>query len=142
MTIDQLSVFVENRSGTLFEITEALSGAGIGIIAFTVADTSEFGVLRLIVDSPKKALAVLKLEGFIASITPVIGIKMDDSPGSLSTILSALSKASLSIEYIYAFVAKKENSAFSIIRVEDNEKAIAILADAGFKTVAQKELEI
>ena len=131
MIIDQISVFAENRKGSLAEITEMLAEADIDLKAFTVADTTSFGVLRLIVDSPKKALSVLQLNECIASITPVVSVQMDDTPGSLSKILRLLENAGIEVEYMYAFVAQKENTAYVNFRVEDAEKAEAILYEAG-----------
>ena len=131
MIIDQISVFAENRKGSLAEITEMLAEANIDLKAFTVADTTNFGVLRLLVDAPKKALAVLKLNGCIASITPVVSVKMDDQPGSLSKILRLFENAEIEVEYMYAFVAQKENTAYVNFRVEDAEKAVAMLKESG-----------
>ena len=136
MIIDQLSVFVENKPGALTEITEMLAEAEIDLEAFTIADTSEFGVLRLIVDAPKKALSVLKMNGFIASLTPVVAVCIEDEPGSLAKILKTLSNEGISIEYMYAFVSREEGSAYVIFRVEDNDKAIHILNNSGLVSAA------
>jgi len=133
MIIDQLSVFSENRAGTLADITEQLAEAEIDIKALTIADTAEFGILRFIVDSPKKALAVLKLNGFVAQITPVIALKMKNSPGSLAEIAKTLGDAGISIEYLYASVALDVGSAFVILRVEDMNAASALLAGKRFE---------
>ncbi|MDR3305277.1 MAG: ACT domain-containing protein [Clostridiales Family XIII bacterium] len=136
MLIDQISIFAENKPGTLAEITAMLAEASIDIEAFTIADTSEFGILRLIVDAPKKALAVLKLGGWVATLTPVIAVKMDDQPGSLSKILKMFAEAGVSIEYLYAFVAREAGYAYVIFRVEDAPKAVAILEASGVVTAA------
>ena len=133
MIIEQLSIFSENKAGMLADITELLAEADIDIEALTIADTAEFGVLRLIVDAPKKALAVLKLGGFIASLTPVIALRMSNAPGSLAEIVKTLAAADISIEYIYAFVAREEGNAFVILRVEDRDAAASLLADKGFE---------
>ena len=133
MIIDQLSVFSENRAGMLADITAMLAEAEIDIEALTIADTAEFGVLRFIVDAPKKALAVLKLEGFVASLTPVIALKMDNTPGSLAKIARTLADESVSIEYLYACVAQETNTAFVILRVEDNEATVALLTKNGYE---------
>ena len=137
MILDQLSVFSENKAGMLAEITSLLAEADIDIEALTIADTAEFGVLRLVVDSPKKALSVLKLGGFPAALTPVIALRMKNEPGSLAKIAITLADADISVEYLYACVAREENSAFVILRVEDTEAAAALLKEKGY--VAFKE---
>ena len=133
MIIDQLSVFSENRAGMLADITAMLAEAGIDIEALTIADTAEFGVLRFIVDAPKKALSVLKVGGFVASLTPVIALKMDNTPGSLAKIAKTLGDANISIEYLYACVTREIDSAFVILRVENNETAVALLTANGYE---------
>ena len=135
MIIDQLSVFSENKAGMLADITGLLAEADIDIEALTIADTMEFGVLRLIVDAPKKAIAVLKLGGFVASLTPVIALKMPNAPGSLSRIVRTLADEGMSVEYLYASVAREIDSAFVILRVEDNEGAVALLTEHGFEAL-------
>ena len=135
MIIDQLSVFSENKAGMLADITSLLAEAEIDIEALTIADTTEFGILRLIVDSPKKAISVLKLGGFVASLTPVIALKMPNAPGSLARIVRTLADAGMSIEYLYASIAREIDSAFVILRVEDREAAVALLAESGFEAL-------
>ena len=137
MIIDQLSVFSENKAGMLADITAKLAEAEIDIEALTIADTAEFGVLRFIVDSPKKALAVLKLEGFVASLTPVIALKMDNTPGSLARIAKLLGEADISIEYLYACVARDIDTAFVILRVEDTDAAVALFKENGYEAYIQ-----
>jgi len=133
MIIDQLSVFSENRAGMLADITAMLAEADIDIEALTIAETAEFGVLRFIVDAPKKALSVLKLEGFVASLTPVIALNMENKPGSLARIARTLGDANISIEYLYASVAIKAGGAFVILRVEDTEGAAVLLEKSGYE---------
>ena len=133
MIIDQLSVFSENRAGMLADITGLLAEAEIDIEALTIADTAEFGIFRFIVDAPKKALSVLKLEGFVASLTPVIALYMENRPGSLARIARTLADAEISIEYLYACVGREADSAFVIIRVEDIEAAVELLEAHGYE---------
>ena len=133
MIIDQLSVFSENRAGTLADITALLAEAEIDIEALSIAETAEFGILRFIVDSPKKALSVLKLEGYVASLTPVIALRMGNTPGSLAKIARTLGDAEISIEYLYACVAQEIGSAFVILRVENTEEAVALLTESGYE---------
>ena len=133
MIIDQLSVFCENKAGMLAEIAENLADAGIDIEALTIADTTDFGVLRFIVDSPKKALSILKMNGFAAQVTPVIALRMKNEPGSLARIVRALADEGISIEYLYACVAGDSDSAFVILRVEDMENAKTALTEKGYE---------
>ena len=133
MIMDQLSVFSENRTGMLGEITSLLAGADIDIEALTIADTLEYGVLRFLVDAPKKAMTVLKMGGFVATLTPVIALKMPNRPGALNDIVQTLADAGVSIEYLYACVAREEGSAFAILRVEDIDAAVALLSGKGYE---------
>jgi hypothetical protein len=140
MTIDQISVFVENKTGKLVEIIEALGSANIDLRALSIADTSDFGILRLIVNQPEKALEVLRAAECVVSVTQVIAVKVDDTPGGLAKVLRILSDAGISIEYIYAFVAHEEGRAFVILRVEDNEGAIKILTEKGVSIAGKNEI--
>jgi len=133
LILDQLSVFSENKAGMLADIMDHLAEAGINVKALAIADTSEFGVLRFIVDAPKKALTVLKLGGFVASLTPVIAVKMNHEPGSLARIARALANADVSIEYLYACVANEVDTAFAILRVENNDVAVKLLTEKGYE---------
>jgi hypothetical protein len=131
MTIlDQISVFVENKPGALSEITASLAEADINLKAFTIADKSEFGVLRFLSDSPTQALALLKRNGWVASKTPVISVKMANKPGSLAKILKIFADADVQVEYMYAFLAQEEGQAYVVFRVEEPETAIKLLAAA------------
>lgn len=127
MVIKQLSVFVENQPGRLAEITDALCKKDIDIRALSIADTTNFGILRLIVNHPSRAETALKEQGFTVSQTDVIGVGVVDQPGGLATALSVLNQAGIAVEYMYAFVSKAEKTAYVILRVEDNEQAEKIL---------------
>ncbi|MDR0441502.1 MAG: ACT domain-containing protein [Candidatus Accumulibacter sp.] len=132
MTIlDQISVFVENKPGALSEITASLAEAGIDLKAFTIADKAEFGVLRFLADSPTQALALLKRNGWVASKTPVISVKMANRPGSLAKILKIFADADVQVEYMYAFLAQEEGQAYVVFRVEEPESAAKLLETAG-----------
>ena len=135
MTLDQISVFVENKPGALADVTALLAGADVDFKAFTVADTTEFGVLRFIADAPKKALALLKLNGWVASLTPVVAVKMSDEPGSLAKILKVFSERGIQVEYMYAFVAQEKGRAYVVFRVADPVGASALLEASGFETL-------
>ena len=133
MTIYQISVFVENKSGKLSEITGVLAGAGIDIRALSIADTTDFGVLRLIVSEPDRALAVLRAAGLTVSRTEVVGVCLADKPGSLHRVLETLSQAAIAVEYAYAFLGSEQGSAYVILRVEDNAKAADVLRANGIE---------
>ena len=132
MILEQISVFVENRVGAVADITQTLAEAEIDIKALTLADTGDFGVMRLIVDSPKKALAVLKLNETIASLTPVVVSSMGNEPGSLAKIVRSIADAGIILEYIYAFVAREAGTAYAVIRVANADEGNAALLKAGY----------
>ena len=131
MLISQISVFVENKPGRLSEITGYLAEAGIDIRAFSIADTTDFGILRLIVSDPEKAAAVLKDNGITVSKTQVVAVKIHDTPGALHDILVTLHKAGISVEYAYAFITRSRDDAYVILRIENLQEAIEILQKAG-----------
>lgn len=135
MIINQLSVFVENKRGRLAEITKVLMENQIDIRALSIADTKEFGILRLIVNDPVKAALVLKEEGFTVSLTKVIGIGIEDKPGGLFRAMEILRDGEISVEYMYAFISRSEQTAYVILRVADNDKAIELLSQGGFAIV-------
>ena len=141
MAVRQLSVFLENRTGTLCEVTQALSDNGIDVRAITLADTVEFGILRLIVSDPVKAEEVLRAHHFTVSITEVIAISIEDEPGGLSKALRVLSDAQISVEYMYAFLGGKDvDHAYMIFRVQDHKAAAAALGARGIRCVDQDEI--
>lgn len=127
MLIKQISIFLENKSGRLAEVTEILGQNNIDISALSIADTTDFGILRLIVNNPDKAQKVLKDNEFTVSSTNVIAIAVEDKPGGLSKALSVLDKNGIGIEYMYAFVGKTSEQALVIIRVDEADKAIDVL---------------
>ena len=131
MKIFQVSVFAENKEGRLADITGVLAKNGINIRALSIADTTHFGILRLIVDDPYKAEKVFTDNGFTVSLTNVIAIEIPDVPGGLSKALKILSDNNISVEYMYAFNSYIEGKAFVIIRVEESEKAIEVLLNNG-----------
>jgi hypothetical protein len=125
MIIKQLSVFLENKSGRLTEVTEAIASANINISAFSIADSDDYGVLRLILNKPEEAEKILKAKNFSVSITDVVGLVVPNEPGGLHRALSILSAEGISVEYMYAFALS--NSATVIIRTESIEQTISIL---------------
>lgn len=140
MTVKQISVFVENKIGGLADITDVLAKAGVNIRALSIADTSDFGILRLIVDDVFAAGNALKENGNIYSINDVLAVAGDDKPGSIARIVSALAQEGIGMEYAYAFFAKKENLAYMIVRVEEMEKAKKIFAEKGIHVASEEEI--
>ena len=131
MIIKQISIFVENKAGRLAEITEAIAAAGIDIRALSIADTTDFGILRLIVDKPEAAVLTLKEAGLTVSITNVIAVGIDDTPGAFSVPMRALADAGIDVEYMYAFISRDTQKAYVILRVADNDVAAKALSDKG-----------
>ena len=131
MIIKQISVFLENKAGRLAQITEILAESGIDIRALSIADTTNFGILRLIVNNPTLAEAKLRENGLTVSLTDVIAVEISDKPGGLATALRSLNGANIGVEYMYAFIGTPHQRAFVILRVEDNEAAIKVLTDNG-----------
>jgi hypothetical protein len=136
MLVKQISVFLENKSGRLAEVTKILGENNIDISALSIADTTDFGILRLIVNKPENAENVLKENGFTVSCTSVIAIAVEDKPGGLSIALEVLNQEAIGIEYMYAFVGKASNDALVILRVEDPEKAVKSLENKKIKVLA------
>jgi len=141
MFVKQISVFMENRAGRLEEITGILAKSNVNIRALSLADTSDFGILRLIVDNPGRTAQILKKEGFTVRENEVIALEVEDKPGGLHEILTLFSRAGISIEYMYAFLERRhENKAVLIIRVEAAAKAVKTLEDAGKHLLAAEEI--
>jgi hypothetical protein len=141
MTVDQISVFIENRLGTLAELTEIVGGAGIDLRALSLADTADFGVLRLIVDNPGKAVELLRAAGFTLSMTKVLAVPIDDAPGGLAKVLRILADEKISVEYSYAFITRRQGKAYVVLRVENNELAGGVLARKGIITADENIFE-
>jgi hypothetical protein len=140
MVIDQVSVFVENKQGALKDILDVVADAAIDIRAISIADTTDFGILRMIVSDPVKALDLLRGKGITVSMTEVTGCKLPDKPGALRDILSVLHDKGISVEYIYAFVTRRAEDAYVILRVEDNGAAQQALLAAGFTLADPKDI--
>lgn len=140
MKIQQLSIFVENKSGRLAEITEALAGSNIDIRAMSVADTSDFGILRLIVDKPEEAVAAFQNAGMTVSLTSVIAIGVHDRPGEFAKAVRLLADNGIDVEYIYAFISREKGKAFVILRVNEEDKAIDILKANGIDLLTAEEI--
>lgn len=140
MLVKQISIFLENKSGRLAEVTRTLGENDIDISALSIADTTDFGILRLIVNKPEKTERILKENGFMVSCTDVIAIGVEDKPGGLAAALEILGLESIGIEYMYAFVSKKEDEALVILRVEDPEKATKVLRNKGISVLSSSQV--
>ena len=138
MTVRQISVFLENRPGALHEFTQLLEAHNIDLRALSLAESEDFGIVRVIVDDPLRASQVLKEEGYVSSMTKVLAVEIEDKPGALVGILNVLGEKKINLEYMYAFLAKKANSAFVVFRVADNDEAIRVLSESGIHTVSQE----
>lgn len=141
MAIRQLTVFVENRQGTIVSVTETLSKHNINIRALSIAETEDFGILRLIVNDEAAAVKALEEEGCLIKITEVVGVKIGDAPGKLTAALKVLDNANVNVEYLYAFMARTEKHAYVVLRVEDNDAAENILVNAGFHLITNADIE-
>ncbi len=140
MSIKQISVFVENRPGSMCAMTAILAEHNIDMRALSLAETKDFGIVRIIVDDVFDAATVLKDAGYVHSLTPVLGVSIPDTPGGLNKVLQVLADANINIEYMYAFLGGKGTHAYMIFRVEDDATAAAALRAQGIETVDQEEI--
>jgi len=135
MQAQQISIFLENKAGRLSEVTRILSDAGVNIRALSLADTSDFGVLRLIVDDNEKAENTLKQDGFTVKTTPVVAALVNDRPGGLHGILDLLTRNGINVEYMYAFVQQSGDNAVMIFRFDKLDEAARILSENGVEII-------
>ncbi len=140
MSVKQISVFLENKPGSLCHMTKVLADSGIDMRAFSLAEASDFGIARIIVDDVYATTTVLRDAGFIHSVSKVLAVALSDTPGGLHQALAALEAAKVNIEYMYAFLGGKENSAYMIFRVTDVKAAALALNTAKVRLVEQEEL--
>ena len=140
MAIKQLSIFVENKEGKLAQITELLTQSEIDIRAMSIADTQDFGILRLIVSDARKAAAVLSENDCVVHVTDVIGVAVEDKPGGLAKVVRLLSDNNINIEYMYAFITVSKKYAYVVFRVEDNDKAAALLEAENIRLVTEEDI--
>ncbi len=140
MRVSQLSVFIENKSGRLADVTRTLADANINIRALSIADTIDYGLLRLIVNDPIAAKEAITKAGFTVALTEVLAIEVSDKPGGLANIIDILAEAGLNIEYMYAFVGRSGENAIVIFRIEKVDEAIAALQQKGVRILSGEEL--
>ena len=135
MIIKQISIFMENTTGRLADITALLARAGINLRAISIADTTDFGILRMVADQPDEAVKLLKESGFTARETDVIGVEVPDHPGALARIMALFRNEGVSIEYLYASLEHKANKAVIVLKVDDIAAGMAMLEKHGFATI-------
>ncbi|UCB47419.1 MAG: ACT domain-containing protein [Spirochaetota bacterium] len=140
MKIKQVSIFLENRAGRILEITEVLGQNKINIRALSLADTSDFGILRMIVDDATRTMNVLKDKGFIVKESWVVAVEVPDKPGGLASVLRILGKKDINVEYMYAFFEKPQDKALLIFRFEDPDEAVRILQENGIEVSGKQKL--
>ena len=140
MAIKQLTVFIQNKKGTVVSVTDILSQNNINIRALSIAETQDFGILRLIVNDETAAERVLTENGYLIKVIDVVGVKIGDAPGKLTAALNVLDKANINVDYLYAFMARTEKHAYVVLRVEDNDIAEQILTEAGFKMISEADI--
>ena len=140
MKIKQLSIFLQNRMGSLSKPLEVLTVADVNIRAMCMADTSEFGILRLVVDNPEKGKDALEENGFLVKITEIIGVEMNDTPGGLTSVLKVIKDNEIDLEYLYAFTHEKEGKAILLLHSDDIDRLISVLKDSDITVVQSNEV--
>ena len=141
MSLKQLTIFVENKQGSLVDITDTLAQKNVNLRALSIADTQDFGLLRLIVNDNDTALSALSDKGYVLKVTEVVGVKIGDAPGKLSKALSVLAEAGVNVEYLYAFMARTEKHAYVVLRPTDNAAAETALEAAGFHMITDADID-
>lgn len=142
MALKQVSIFLENKQGRLWKSLNILKKENIDIRALSIADTSDFGILRMIVSDPAKAKEALENEKFAVSLAEVLAIEVDDQPGGLESALNLLNENNINVEYIYAFVEKKTSKALVVLRTENNDEALTLLKNKGFSVIEDEAYTI
>ncbi len=140
MAIKQLTVFVPNRKGTIVAVTDILAKNNINMRALSIAETQDFGILRLIVNDEQAAEKVLEEQGYLIKVVEVVGVKINDEPGKLTSALDVLDKKDINVEYLYAFMARTEKHAYVVLRVENNQVAEAALEESGFHLITEADI--
>ncbi len=140
MKLNQLSVFLENKPGRLSEPCKVLADAGVNILTISLADTEQFGILRLIVPDWQKAREALEKAQCVVNVTEVVAVEVEDKPGGLQNVLQAMEEARLNIEYMYAFTFRRENKAIIVFRFEDPNTAVKLLQQKGLKILSSEEV--
>jgi hypothetical protein len=140
MLIKQISIFIPNKKGSLSQLTDILIAHNIDIRAIAVFDTAEFGILRIVVDDPDRAVEILNEEGVVAKVSKVIAVEPEDKPGSLNEIFAILKDADINIDYIYSFIMRKKEMPYIVLKVDEQEKAVEVLTAAGINVINKEEI--
>jgi hypothetical protein len=140
MLIKQISIFIPNKKGSLSQLTDILIAHNIDIRAIAVFDTAEFGILRIVVDDPDRAVEILNEEGVIAKVSKVIAVEPEDKPGSLNEIFTILKDADVNIDYIYSFIMRKKEMPYIVMKVDEQEKAVEVLTSKGINVINKEEI--
>ena len=140
MAIKQLTIFVENKKGSMVHVTDVLSQNNVNIRALSIAETQDFGILRLIVNDEETAMKALAENDYLVKSIDVVGVKIGDQPGKLTAALDVLDKAQINVEYLYAFMTRTEKHAYVVLRVEDNDAAEKALTEAGFWMITEADI--
>ena len=140
MKLIQISVFLENKKGRLSEVCSLLGSEGINIRALTIAESEDFGVLRMVVDKPDETLSLLKKNSFVANLTEIVAVEVEDKPGGLSDVLKILCAKEINVEYMYGFIEKHSDKALLVFRFENNDQAIEVLKSNNIKIVNKDDV--
>jgi hypothetical protein len=140
MAIKQITVFVQNQKGTVVSVTDILSKSNVNLRALSIAETQDFGILRLIVNDEGTARRVLEENGYLIKVIDVVGVKIGDAPGKLSYVLRTLDDAGINLEYLYAFMARTQKHAYVVLRVENNAQTEAVLESAGLHIITDADV--
>jgi len=141
MKLTQISIFLENRKGRLYDVCSLLGKKKINIRALTIAETEEFGILRIVVDKPAEAVRALKDNGFMANLTDIVAVEVKDKPGGLAAILKILSDNNINLEYMYGFVEKAADQALLVFRFDSPDKAIEVLKKNKIKVIGKEDIK-
>ena len=140
MFVKQISVFLENTKGSLVRLTRLLSKAGVDLIAMTIADTENYGIMRCIVSDTEKGVKIMREAGYVARLTDVLAVSVPDRPGGLTDVLTLLNAADISVEYLYSFVRNSGSHALVIFRLNDNEHGIRVLQEGDIELLSQEQV--
>ncbi len=140
MSVKQISIFMENRPGRISAVTRLLGDNGIDIRAMSLADTTDFGILRVVVNDADKCMSVLSNAGFSARATNVVAAALEDKPGGLASVMETLYENNIGVEYMYSFITREDGKAYVMLRVDDNDFTSSVLTEKGFKLLEESDL--
>jgi len=140
MKIQQVSIFLENKKGRLSDVCSVLGKHGVNIRALTIAESEDFGVLRVVVDRPEETLRIVKENGFAAKLSPIVAVEVPDKPGGLATVLKVLSDNDVNVEYMYGFVERSGDNAILVFRFSDPDRTVQILQKSKIKVLGNQDI--